>query len=39
VVAAAIIDAMNSLNLHFPRLDRPQMEELNAARALLNEEH
>jgi PPK2 family polyphosphate:nucleotide phosphotransferase len=35
VVAAAVIDAMEDLNLHFPRVDDAQKKELQAARAIL----
>ena len=38
VIAAAIIDAMSSLHLHFPTLDAEQKRDLGRARRLLNQE-
>jgi PPK2 family polyphosphate:nucleotide phosphotransferase len=38
VIAAAIIDAMSSLHLHFPELDAEQKRDLARARRLLNQE-
>ena len=38
VIAAAIIDAMSSLRLHFPTLDAEQKRDLGRARRLLNQE-
>lgn len=35
VVAAAVIDTLNSLNLHYPRVDKDKLKELAAARKLL----
>jgi len=35
VVAAAIIDALESLDLHFPQIDEAKRKELEAARAML----
>jgi PPK2 family polyphosphate:nucleotide phosphotransferase len=35
VVAAAVIDALESLDLHFPRVDEEKKKELKAARAIL----
>ena len=38
VVAAAIIDALGSLNLRFPKVDEEKRAELAAARAALEKE-
>ncbi|HET7695732.1 MAG TPA: polyphosphate kinase 2 family protein [Vicinamibacterales bacterium] len=38
VVAAAVIDALNGLNLQFPTLDAEQQQELTRARRLLRQE-
>ena len=38
VVAAAIIDALASLDLAYPEVDRPKFEELAAARSMLEAE-
>jgi PPK2 family polyphosphate:nucleotide phosphotransferase len=35
VVAAAVIDALGSLNLEYPRIDKEQLTELEAAKAVL----
>jgi len=35
VVAAAVVDALESLDLHFPEVDARQRAELRAARQLL----
>jgi hypothetical protein len=37
VVAAAIIDALEELNLHYPKVDKVKRRELEVARALLLE--
>jgi PPK2 family polyphosphate:nucleotide phosphotransferase len=38
VVAAAVIDALSSLDLHYPEVDKEKMKELEAARATLMNE-
>ena len=38
VVAAAIIDALGSLDLHFPKVDDDKSKELAAARIALEQE-
>jgi PPK2 family polyphosphate:nucleotide phosphotransferase len=38
VVAAAIVDALEGLDLHYPRVDKVKRRELEVARALLDEE-
>jgi len=39
VVAAAVIDALSSLDLHYPKVDKAQRQELELARALLQGEN
>ena len=38
VVAAAVVDAMEGLNLHYPKVDKKKLAELAAARKLLMQE-
>ena len=38
IVAAAIIDALASLNLAYPEVDKPKLQELAAAKSLLEAE-
>jgi PPK2 family polyphosphate:nucleotide phosphotransferase len=38
VVAAAVIDALHSLNMHYPKVDKEKMKELDAARTTLMNE-
>ena len=38
VVAAAVVDALEEMDLHFPKVGKAQMKELKAARALLERE-